>query len=602
MKKRVLSFALALVMCLGLVPTAALAAEEFKIVDGVLVKYYGPGGDVVIPDGVTKIDDQAFWQARNLTSVVIPDGVTEIGYGAFLWCDSLTNVIIPASVVKIGDQAFRFCSSLTSMTIPDSVTELGDGAFSGCTRLTSMVVPDSVTRIGDYAFSVCKDLTSVTLPDGITRIGKSTFSGCDNLTSLTIPDGVTELGDEVFFQCLGLKSVTIPDSVTKIGERAFYRCHPTDIYYGGSKAQWEKIAIDDLTAATIHYNSNGSTSAPAPTPSVVPTPAPKPTPTPAPTPEPDPAPTATPESFAEDTVEYWKAKTDPAVREKIEQSNQSDGDTMSHIFDVCAKETHEEFGISWLALWKWASGLTKDEFDTLVRNKPTTPEPTPAPVETQPVQHFADVAPDAWYYEAVNNMAEAGILKGKDDGQFHPNDNITNAEVATIICRIGQNASKRYTEIGNPDSGYYDERIVNNPVHWAERALKGARAATDQMTQTFSVSVEHADEPTKRHAIFFAMYKLALEDQFPQYWHYEFPWEGTTYCQKVYNFTDEDLDKACQEIHDLDEDCYGADQCWALGIIHGDGNGYIHPQANITRAELCQILYNMGATTCYLDI
>lgn len=329
---------------------------------------------------------------------------------------------------------------------------------------------------------------------------------------------------------------------------------------------------------------------------VQPSTAPVPTVTPAPTP----TPSATPATAPEKTVEYWKAKTDPAVREEIEL--QPDGPNMSHIFDVCAKETHEEFGIGWLALWKWASGLTKDEFDTLVWGKTATPEPTPAPVETQPVQHFADVTPDAWYYEAVNNMAEAGILKGKGDGLFHPNDNITNAEVATIICRIGQNASKRYTEIGNPDSGYYDERIVNNPSHWAERALKGARAATDQMTQTFGVSVEHADEPTKRHAIFFAMYQLALEDQFPQYWHYEFPWGGTTYYQKVRNFTDEDLDKARQEIHDLDGDCYGAAQCWALGIIHGDGNGYIHPQANITRAELCQILYNMGAKTCYLDL
>jgi len=232
-----------------------------------------------------------------------------------------------------------------------------------------------------------------------------------------------------------------------------------------------------------------------------------------------------------------------------------------------------------------------------------TPTVTPTPVETQPVQHFADVTPDAWYYEAVNNMAEAGILKGKGDGLFHPNDNITDAEVATIICRIGQSASERYMDIGDPNSGYYNEKLVANPSHWAERAIFASRASTDgTQTSTFFATIDSADEICPRWRVFNAMYRLAYEDQFPQYWHPELLWESTNYYKKVLNVTDEDLDKARQEILDLDGDCYGAVRCWALGIIHGDGTGHVNPQAGITRAELCQILYNMGAKTCYLDL
>lgn len=247
-----------------------------------------------------------------------------------------------------------------------------------------------------------------------------------------------------------------------------------------------------------------------------------------------------------------------------------------------------------------------------------TPEPTPvptetpAPVETQPVQHFADVSPDAWYYEAVNNMAEAGILKGKGDGLFHPMDSITYAEVATIICRISQTASKEYTAIGNPDSRHYDERIVNNPAHWAERAMRATSSSStnNDQTATFSASVQTADNNCKRLEVFSAMSRLALEDQFPQYWHYEFPWKDhPNWAFKYLNVTDEDKAKAESEIHDIKtlEGHYipMADDiinCWALGIIHGDGNGYVHPYDPITRAELCQILYNMGAKTCYLDL
>lgn len=53
---------------------------------------------------------------------------------------------------------------------------------------------------------------------------------------------------------------TIPDSVTSIGYSAFYRCSSLkDVYYSGSKYQWDKIKIgldnSCLTDAYIHYNA-----------------------------------------------------------------------------------------------------------------------------------------------------------------------------------------------------------------------------------------------------------------------------------------------------------------------------------------------------------
>jgi len=49
---------------------------DYEIVDGVLVGYYGEGGDVVIPDdlGLTTIGDSAFDGCTSLTSVTIPKG------------------------------------------------------------------------------------------------------------------------------------------------------------------------------------------------------------------------------------------------------------------------------------------------------------------------------------------------------------------------------------------------------------------------------------------------------------------------------------------------------------------------------------------------
>ena len=65
-------------------------ASDFIIEDGVLTEYVGPGGDVVIPAGVTSIGDKTFWNCRDLTSAVIPGSVTHIGKYAFRNCRFLT--------------------------------------------------------------------------------------------------------------------------------------------------------------------------------------------------------------------------------------------------------------------------------------------------------------------------------------------------------------------------------------------------------------------------------------------------------------------------------------------------------------------------------
>jgi len=59
-----------------------------------------------------------------------------------------------------------------------------------------------------------------------------------------------------------IKTINIGNSVKSIGVWAFYSCDSlTDVYYGGSEEDWNKISIGSnnspLTNATIHYNSTG---------------------------------------------------------------------------------------------------------------------------------------------------------------------------------------------------------------------------------------------------------------------------------------------------------------------------------------------------------
>ena len=135
-----------------------MSINDFVIENGVLKKYQGQGGDVVIPEGVTSIGDCAFSGCSSLTSVVIPDGVTSIGNDAFWGCSSLTSVVIPDSVTSIGDSAFESCCSLSGIVIPDSVTSIGARAFKYCSSLASVVIPESVTSIDRETFRGCSGL------------------------------------------------------------------------------------------------------------------------------------------------------------------------------------------------------------------------------------------------------------------------------------------------------------------------------------------------------------------------------------------------------------------------------------------------------------
>ena len=203
----------------------------------------------------------------------------------------IKTITISSGVTSIGNGVFKYCTSLTSITLPDGVTSIGDDAFYNCTRLTSITIPDSVTSIGGGAFSYCKNLTSVTIPNSVTSIGSSAFYGCTSLTSVTIPDSVTSIGWHAFESCTSLTSITIPNSVTRIGDYAFYLCTSLeDVYYLGTKAEWNSIYIKDdndcLINATLHFIDDVN---PQPTPQPNPQPNPQPS-VPVPQPQPTPQP------------------------------------------------------------------------------------------------------------------------------------------------------------------------------------------------------------------------------------------------------------------------------------------------------------------------
>ena len=216
-------------------------------------------GAVVIPEGVTAIDDSAF-EDSSLASITLPASVMGIGSRAFNGATALTSITIPAGVISIGDGAFKNTTALTSISVNPanpSFTSI-DGMlfnkevttliiYSVAKSATSITIPAGVTTIGRQAFSGATFLTSITMQTGVTTIEQGAFNGMTSLSDITIPEGVTTIGDQAFGGASALTSVTIPASVTSIGNFSFDNASALkDVYFFGNAP----ILGDDPFAST----------------------------------------------------------------------------------------------------------------------------------------------------------------------------------------------------------------------------------------------------------------------------------------------------------------------------------------------------------------
>lgn len=218
---------------------------------------------------------------------------------------------------------------------------------------------------------------------------------------------------------------------------------------------------------------------------------------------------------------------------------------------------------------------------------PENPSTTQKPVE----QYYPDVAPDAWYAEAVNAMTNGNLLKGYDDGLFHPDDIITGGQFATILCRIGGADPSNEHFVPYND---YDKPM--NWAHWACELVGDSRLA-------YGIFPERANNNVLRGEAIAVFSSLAY--RMPKYHESQNDIYSTAYpirqvSEKVWTKNDipDYEDTKLLTTENTAGICDGGEaivEAYNLGIVNGiDDIGTCNPLKPITRAELCQILYNMG--------
>lgn len=153
---------------------------------------------------------------------------------------------------------------------------------------------------------------------------------------------------------------------------------------------------------------------------------------------------------------------------------------------------------------------------------------------------FTDVAPGAWYYDAVAYVSENGLMNGVDTGIFDPDGSLTRAMVWTILARI---------EGADTEGG---ETWYAKARDWAMET--GVSDGTD------------------------AMGAITREQLVTMLWR--------SRGEPVVDFllTARDADRISSWAYEA--------MRWAVseGIIEGDENGFISPAATATRAQAAAII------------
>lgn len=237
-------------------------------------------GEIEIPDGITNLPDNIFYNCKNISSVIISDSVLEIGGTVFSNCSGLTKVVFGNSVASIGENAFKGCSKLNTVVINSNLQQVKASAFDGCTELTKVnyegivdgwaainfanaksnplyyakklyisnnliteVNFSTATKISQYAFYNCGNLLKITIGDSVECVEDNAFYNCTQLAVVIINEGLEKIGSYAFCDCVSLSTIDLPKTATNICKRAFSGCSKlSNFNYAGTIEEWNRIA------------------------------------------------------------------------------------------------------------------------------------------------------------------------------------------------------------------------------------------------------------------------------------------------------------------------------------------------------------------------
>jgi len=118
------------------------------------------GAPYTVPPSVKVLERYSLCDSNKLTSLILPDGLTTVEDFALYACQKLKTVYIPSTLTSIGSH-FLGASKVEDVKIPEGVTKLGYQFLDNCSALKTLELPASLTTPGNLC-NGCTALQSVT--------------------------------------------------------------------------------------------------------------------------------------------------------------------------------------------------------------------------------------------------------------------------------------------------------------------------------------------------------------------------------------------------------------------------------------------------------
>ncbi len=227
-----------------------------------------------IPEGVRRVETQAFWNCPRLLALELPHSLTEVEPDAFSGCSRLTDVYLceefperraaeyfmfrpeiklhwpkksflsKAKTVTVGELLEQYEDILTAekvkklqvgnhvLQIPDGYSIIAPDMAKGINArandpehtLETIVLPKSLRRIGARAFSGLETLRHIVMSKGLQIIDMNAFTGCVGPYRLVLPNDVPYIGPYAFAAPCRFEQIRLPKRLTTIHENTFTNC------------------------------------------------------------------------------------------------------------------------------------------------------------------------------------------------------------------------------------------------------------------------------------------------------------------------------------------------------------------------------------------
>ena len=198
----------------------------------------------------TMLEDKAFYEFYNLTSLTLPAGLQTIPYKVAADCYLLQSIAIPSSVTSIANNAFENCRSLDSVDFgtTTALQQIGNWAFYNCHNLPTLTIPEGVTYVGDGAFYGCSYLTELTLPSTMLTMGDNSFALCSRLQKMNVSAAIPPtIASKTFKDVLRSIPVYVPMASVEL--------YKTDEYW----REFNIIGGEEQESAVDNISSEGTT-------------------------------------------------------------------------------------------------------------------------------------------------------------------------------------------------------------------------------------------------------------------------------------------------------------------------------------------------------